>query len=122
MIWNKEDIDKIDEKLKQLIVSAGVTEYHEKAPSYIFGKNWTDELRIKNGYAEVDGVWVQKESVEDYWKTKINDIHSILREKNRLSEELSLMRKRNREMEYGLRVAEKSLRNALAMTKEMLDE
>jgi len=32
-----------------------------------------------------------------------------------------LVVRKNREMEYGLRVAEKALKNSLAITKEMID-
>jgi hypothetical protein len=122
MIWNKEDIDKIDEKLQQLITASGIDTYYNEVPKYIFGPNWTDELRIKNGYEQVEGVWIQKESVADYWSTKMNDVRSLMKEKNRLSGELQLARQRMREMEYGLRVAQKALKNSLAITKEMIDE
>ena len=121
MIWSEEDIDKIDEKLQRLITASGIDEYYNQVPKYIFGPNWTDELRIKNGYEQAEGVWVQKESVADYWKTKMNDVRSLMEEKNRLSKELHLARLKMREMEYGLRVAQKSLGKALNMT-EVNDE
>jgi len=121
MIWSEEDIDKIDEKLQRLITASGIDEYYNQVPNYIFGPNWTDELRVKNGYEQVEGVWVQKESVADYWSTKMNDVRSLMKEKNRLFKELHLVRLQMREMEYGLRVAQKSLGKALNMT-EVSDE
>jgi len=122
MIWNKEDIDKMLEQVQRLITIADVEYFTEPAPTYIHGPNWTDELRIKNGYELEEGVWVRKINFNDYWLTKMNDVRSILEDKNRLSEDLSLARRKIREMEYGLRVAEKSLKNSLALTKEMIDE
>jgi hypothetical protein len=121
MIWSEEDIDKIDEKLQRLITASGIDEYYNQVPNYIFGPNWTDELRVKNGYEQVEGVWVQRESVADYWSTKMNDVRSLMKEKNRLFKELQLVRLQMREMEYGLRVAQKSLGKALNMT-EVSDE
>ena len=51
----------------------------------------------------------------------MNDVRSLMEEKNRLSKELHLARLKMREMEYGLRVAQKSLGKALNMT-EVSDE
>lgn len=117
MIWNEEDIDKIDENLQRLITASGIDTYYNEVPKYIFGPNWTDELRIKNGYEQVEGDWTQKESVADYWSAKINDVRSLMKEKNRLSKELQVARQKMREMEYGLRVAQKSLNKAINMTE-----
>jgi len=122
MIWNEEDIDVMLEKIQRLLTIADIEHFTEQAPIYIHGPNWTDELRIKNGFELEEGIWVKKFNYNDYWLTKMNDVRSILKDKNRLSEELRLARRKMLEMEYGLRVAQKSLQNSLALTKEMIDE
>lgn len=121
MIWNEESLVEIYERLDQLI-ALGQENYSTDAPEYIFGKNWNDELRNKNGYIEIDGKWQRLTPVVDYWSSVKNDIRSILKEKKRLSEEVQMLKRKNYEMEYGLRVAEKALKNSLAITREMLDE
>lgn len=118
MIWNDEDVDRMLEKIQRLITIAEIEHFTEPAPSYILGPNWDDELRNKNGFEQVEGVWVKKININDYWLTKMNDVKSLLKEKSRLSEELQLARRQLKEMEYGLRVAQKSLGKALTMEKD----
>lgn len=109
MIWSEDDIKEMQEKLNLLSYNSSITDYFDDVPEYIFGRNWTDEMRIKNGFEQVNGAWFRKSSVEDYWKTRMNDVNSLLKEKNRLSDELALAKGKLREMEYGLRAAQKSL-------------
>lgn len=116
MIWNEESVDVISANLDELIAAAGIENVYEDAPSYIFGKNWTDELRIKNGFTLIDNEWKKVIIVKDYWSTVIHDIKTLLKEKSRLSEDLQLQKRKLYEMEYGLRVAQKSLNKALNMT------
>ena len=122
MIWNEEDISEMLEKVQRLLTIADLEYFTEQAPLYIHGPNWTDELRIKNGYELEGGIWIRKVNYNDYWMTKMNDVRSLLKEKNRLSEDLQLARNKMREMEYGLRVAQKALKNSLNITKEMINE
>ncbi len=121
MILNEEDIDKMLEKIQRLLTIADVEYFTEQAPSYIHSPNWTDELRIKNGFELEEGMWVRKTNYNDYWLTQMNDVRSIMKDRNRLSKQLTLARLQMREMEYGLRVAQKSLGKALNMT-EVNDE
>ena len=118
MIYDKEDVDVMLEEIQRLITVADIDHLIFPAPSYIHGPNWTDELREKNGFEQVEGVWCRKVDINDYWMTKMNDVRAIVDERKRLNAELSLARRKIYEMEYGLRVAQKSLNNALNMEKE----
>lgn len=122
MIWNEKDIEEMLEKAQRLITIADIEYFSEDAPMYIHGVNWTDELRVKNGYELEEGRWVKKTNYNDYWLTKMNDVRSMLKDNKRLYQELALSKRKMREMEYGLRVAEKALKSSLALTKEMIDE
>ena len=119
MIWNEESLVEIYERLDQLI-ALGQENYSADAPEYIFGQNWTDELRNKNGYFYIEGKWQRLTPVVDYWSTVKNDIRSLLKDKERLSHEVQMLKRRNYEMEYGLRVAEKALKNSLNITQESM--
>lgn len=90
MIWNEESVDVISVNLDELIAASGIETVYEDAPSYIFGKNWTDELRIKNGFTLINNEWKKVIIVKDYWSTVIHDIKTLLKEKSRLSEDLHL--------------------------------
>ena len=95
----------------------------EPMPKYKEGERWTDEFRIRDGHTKLaDGSWVtiirvttlieklKQDTIETY-----DNYQDALR-KNRL------LVQKNREMEYGLRVAAKALKNSLELTKEMIDE
>ena len=122
MIYDKKDVDKMLEEIQRLITVADIDCLLFPAPSYIYGPNWTDEMRDKNGYTMEEGVWVRKVDINDYWMTKMNDVRAMVDERKRLNAELSLAKRKIYEMEYGLRVAEKALKNSLSLTKEMNDE
>jgi len=87
------------------------------------GKNWTDEMRISNGHTKLaDGSWVTIHKVST-WIDKLKKGSTELYEQNEKAyREIALLKRQRNEMEYGLRVAEKSLKNSLALTKEMSDE
>jgi len=87
------------------------------------GKNWTDEMRIRNGHTKLaDGSWVTIHKVST-WVDKLKKGSTELYEQNEKAyREIALLKRQRSEMEYGLRVAEKSLKNSLALTKEMSDE
>lgn len=117
MIYDKEDVDKMMEEIQRLITAADIDHLIFPAPPYIHGANWTDELREKNGFEQVEGIWCRKVNINDYWMTKMNDVRAMVDDRKRLSAELSLARRKIYEMEYGLRVAQKSLNKALTMEK-----
>ena len=117
MIYDKKDVEEMSEKVQRLITASGIDILYEPAPTYIQGPNWTDELREKNGYKQVEGIWVKEVSNADYWTAKMKDVCAMVDERKRLNEELSLARRKLYEMEYGLRVAQKSLNKALTMEK-----
>ena len=87
------------------------------------GKNWTDDMRIRNGHTKLaDGSWVTIHKVST-WVDKLKKGSTELYEQNEKAyREIALLKRQRNEMEYGLRVAEKSLKNSLALTKEMSDE
>ena len=118
MIYDKKDVDEMLEEIQRLITVADIDHLIFPAPLYIQGSNWTDELRQKNGFEQVEGVWVKKVDINAYWMTKMNDVRAMIDDRKRLSAELSLARRKIYQMEYGLRVAQKSLNNALTMEKE----
>ena len=118
MIYDKEDVDVMLEEIQRLIIAANIDHLIFPAPSYIHGPNWTDELREKNGFEQVEGVWCRKVNINDYWMTKMNDVRAMVDERKRLNAELALAKRKIYEMEYGLRVAQKSLNAALTMEKE----
>lgn len=86
------------------------------APDYINGKNWNDELREKNGYTKLeDGSWATVINVQDYLDKLEKDILELHQNyKDALARGDKAIRQK-REMEYGLRVAAKSLQKSLAI-------
>ena len=118
MIYDKKDVEEMSEKVQRLITASGIDIVYEPAPTYIQGPNWTDELREKNGYKQVEGIWVKEVNNSDYWMTKMNDVRAMIDDRKRLSAELSLARRKIYQMEYGLRVAQKSLNTALTLEIE----
>jgi hypothetical protein len=123
MIYDKEDVDKMSEKIQRLITASGIDFLYEPAPTYIHGPNWTDELREKNGYKQIEGVWIREVNNSDYWLAQMNGVCKLVENVKHLSNELQLARRKIYEMEYGLRVAQKSLQKSLDMNKkEMTDE
>jgi hypothetical protein len=95
----------------------------EPMPNYKTGERWTDEFRIRDGHTKLaDGSWVTIIKVTT-WVEKLKKDTTELYEQNiKQSRENALLKRQRYEMEYGLRVAEKALKNSLALTKEMIDE
>lgn len=122
MLYDEKQLDKIRADMDNMIAMAGVEYYYEDAPLYIHGPNWTDELRNKNGFYEFDGKWQRRTPVKDYWSHFMNDVRSLMADKDRLVNELQLSKRKNYEMEYGLRVAAKSLEKSLQLTQEMIND
>lgn len=95
----------------------------EPMPSYKTGERWTDEFRIRDGHTKLaDGTWVTINNVTTWVENLKKDTTDLYGENQKTNRELTLAKRRIYEMEYGLRVAEKALKNSLALTKEMIDE
>jgi hypothetical protein len=90
---------------------------------YKHGDRWTDEFRIRDGHTKLaDGTWVTIHKVTDWVEKLKKDTAELYEQNQQTNRELTLAKRRIYEMEYGLRVAEKALKNSLALTKEMIDE
>ena len=95
----------------------------EPMPSYKEGDRWTDEFRIRDGHTKLaDGSWVTIIKVTTWIEKLKKDTAELYEQNQQTNRELSLAKRRIYEMEYGLRVAEKALKNSLALTKEMINE
>ena len=95
----------------------------EPMPNYKNGERWTDEFRTRDGHTKLaDGSWVTIHKVNDWVEKLKKDTIDLYEENQKTRNELTLARQKNREMEYGLRVAEKALKNSLALTKEMIND
>jgi len=98
----------------------------EPMPSYKIekeGSRWTDEFRIRDGHTKLDdGSWVTIHKATTWLDKLKKDTTDLYEQHQKAVHDLAIARRRIREMEYGLRVAEKALHNSLNMTKEMLDE
>jgi len=95
----------------------------EPMPSYKSGERWTDEFRIRDGHTKLaDGSWVTIHKVTTWVEKLKKDTTELYEQNQKTNRELNLAKRRIYEMEYGLRVAEKALKNSLALTKEMIDE
>ena len=95
----------------------------EPMPSYKTGDRWNDEFRIRDGHTKLaDGSWVTIHKVTTWVDKLKKDTTELYEQNQQTNRELSLAKRRIYEMEYGLRVAEKALKNSLALTKEMINE
>ncbi len=95
----------------------------EPMPNYKTGERWTDEFRIRDGHTKLaDGSWVTIHKVTTWVDKLKKDTTELYEQNQQTNRELSLAKRRIYEMEYGLRVAEKALKNSLALTKEMINE
>jgi hypothetical protein len=95
----------------------------EPMPSYKEGDRWTDEFRIRDGHTKLaDGTWVTINKVTTWVEKLKKDTTELYEQNQKTNRELTLAKRRIYEMEYGLRVAEKALKNSLALTKEMINE
>ena len=73
-------------------------------------------------YKLADGTWVTIHKVTTWVEKLKKDTTELYEQNQQTNRELTLAKRRIYEMEYGLRVAEKALKNSLALTKEMIDE
>jgi predicted DNA-binding protein (UPF0278 family) len=92
-------------------------------PSYKEGERWTDEFRIRDGHTKLaDGTWVTIIKVTTWVEKLKKDTEDLFTSYQTNLQEIRLLKQQRREMEYGLRVAEKALKNSLALTKEIINE
>ena len=90
---------------------------------YKLGERWTDEFRIRDGHVKLeDGSWVTEVIVEEFLGKLEKDILDLYTSYQTGLNEIRLLKQQRYEMEYGLRVAEKALKNSLAMTKELIQD
>jgi hypothetical protein len=122
MFYGKDSIEKNFDVLLQKLEQQELFLF-EPMPSYKNGERWTDEFRIRDGHTKLaDGSWVTIHKVTTWVeKMKQDTIETYDNYQDALRKNRLLVQK-NREMEYGLRVAGKALKNSLELTKEMNDE
>jgi len=122
MFYGKDSIEENFDILLQKLEQQELFLF-EPMPSYKLNDRWTDEFRIRDGHTKLaDGSWVTIHKVTTYVEAiKKNTVELYDNYQDALRKN-DLVVKKNREMEYGLRVAEKALKNSLALTKEMIDE
>jgi hypothetical protein len=95
----------------------------EPMPSYKNSERWTDEFRVRDGHTKLaDGSWVTIIKVTTWVEKLKKDTEDLYTSYQTNLQEIRLLKQQRREMEYGLRVAEKALKNSLAITKEIINE
>jgi hypothetical protein len=95
----------------------------EPMTDYKLGEKWTDEFRIRDGHTKLaDGSWVTIIKVTTWIEKLKIDTMDLHEQNQKRYREIELLKQQRYEMEYGLRVAEKALKNSLALTKEMINE
>lgn len=113
MFYSKDSIDEkfslIESKLE------GVTIF-EPMPSYKTNERWTDAFRIRDGHTKLaDGTWVTIHDATTYFQALQKNTTDLYEQYRETLNQLSLAKQQKREMEYGLRVAKKSLNAALSI-------
>ena len=121
MFYGKETIEeRFTTVLKKL--SEQELFLFEPMPKYKEGDRWTDEFRIRDGHTKLaDGSWVTIHKLTTYVEALQKNTLELYDNYQDALQKNDLVVRKNREMEYGLRVAEKALKNSLAITKEMID-
>jgi hypothetical protein len=95
----------------------------EPMPSYKEGDRWTDEFRIRDGHTKLaDGSWVTIIKVTTWIEKLKKDTEDLYTSYQTNLQEIRLLKQKNHEMEYGLRVAEKALKNSLQLTQDMIND
>ena len=122
MFYGKESIEKNFDVLLQKLGQQELFLF-EPMPSYKNTERWTDEFRIRDGHTKLaDGTWVTIHKVNDWVEKMKQDTLEVYDNYQDSLRKNRLLIQKNREMEYGLRVAGKALKNSLELTKEMIDE
>jgi hypothetical protein len=117
--------DMIEENFNILLRKMEIVDVFlfEPMPNYKNGERWTDEFRIRDGHTKLaDGSWVTIHKVTTWLDKLKKDTIDLYEQNQKTNNELTIAKRRIYEMEYGLRVAEKALKNSLALTKEMINE
>jgi len=115
MFYGKDSIEnQFDPLLKKL--EEQELFLFEPMPSYKLNEKWTDEFRIRDGHTKLDdGSWVTIHKVTTYVQSIQKSVTRLYEQNQELYKELNLLKQQKYEMEYGLRVAQKSLNTALNM-------
>ena len=110
--------DSIENQFDPLLKKLGEQELFlfEPMPSYKLNERWTDEFRIRDGHTKLDdGSWVTIHKVTTYVQSIQKSVTELYEQNQKLYKELNIFKQQKYEMEYGLRVAQKSLNKALNM-------
>ena len=110
--------DSIENQFDPLLKKLGEQELFlfEPMPSYKLNERWTDEFRIRDGHTKLDdGSWVTIHKVTTYVQSIQKSVTDLYEQNRKLYKELNIFKQQKYEMEYGLRVAQKSLNKALNM-------
>jgi hypothetical protein len=110
--------DSIENQFEPLLKKLGEQELFlfEPMPSYKLNERWTDEFRIRDGHTKLDdGSWVTIHKVTTYVQSIKKSVTDLYEQNRKLYKELNILKQQKYEMEYGLRVAQKSLNKALNM-------
>jgi hypothetical protein len=122
MFYGKDDVDRQFAPLVQKLNEQELFLF-EPMPSYKNGERWTDEFRIRDGHTKLaDGSWVTIHKMTTYVEVLQKNSNKLYEQYLQATRDLTILRQQRREMEYGLRVAEKALKNSLALTKEINNE
>jgi len=122
MFYGKDSIEKNFDVLLQKLEQQELFLF-EPMPSYKNSERWTDEFRIRDGHTKLaDGSWVTIHKVTTWVEKMKQDTIEVYDNYQDALRKNRLLVQKNREMEYGLRVAGKALKNSLELTKEMTDE
>lgn len=112
MFYSKESIEERINLLSEVVSGVVVI----PAPQYTNNQSWNDELRTKHGYTKLeDGSWATVIDAKDYLYKMKNDMIEVFEEFQNYIRKNNLLTAQKYEMEYGLRVAQKSLNKALNM-------
>ena len=118
MFYGKDSIEnQFDPLLKKL--EEQELFLFEPMPSYKLNEKWTDKFRIRDGHTKLDdGSWVTIHKVTTYVQSIQKSVTELYEQNQKLYKELNIFKQQKYEMEYGLRVAQKSLNKALNMKGE----
>jgi hypothetical protein len=121
MFYGKEMVEKNFDILLNKLAEQELFLFEPMA-DYKLGKKWTDEFRIRDGHTKLaDGSWVTIIKVTT-WVEKLKIDTMDLHEQNQKRyREIELLKQQKYEMEYGLRVAEKALKNSLKLTQDFIN-
>ena len=88
----------------------------EPMPDYKNGARWSDEFRIRDGHTKLaDGTWVTIIKVTTWVEKLKKDTEDLYTSYQTNLQEIQLLKQQKREMEFGLRTAQKSLQTALSL-------